>query len=177
MSDETILDTRTIFEGRVVNLDLCTVRLSNGRITTREVIRYRGAAGVVPIDDEGNVLLVRQFRLAVNRALLEIPAGGLDPAERPRDCAIREMQEETGYKPGELVELGYFLVAPGYSSERIDLFLGRSLEPAQLEMDDDESIALVRLPFDQVLEMVYDGQIEDSKTIIGVLAAAHYLKR
>jgi ADP-ribose pyrophosphatase len=175
-TEETILDTQTIFEGRVVALDVATVRLPSGRTAKRELIRHGGAEAVVPLDDEGNVLMVRQFRLAVNESLLEIPAGGLDaPDEDPRDCAAREMQEEVGYRPGELVSLGKFYVTPGYSSEVIHLFLGLKLEPASLPADDDEYIKIERLPFDQLVEMAYDGRLLDSKTIIALLRAERYL--
>ncbi|GAB4450015.1 MAG: NUDIX hydrolase [Anaerolineae bacterium] len=177
MFSETIIESQTIYTGRVFDVELDTVRLPDGRTGTREIIRHGGAAAIVPIDDEGCVIMVRQFRLPANRELLEIPAGGLDsPDEPPRDCAIRELQEETGYRPGELVALGGFFVAPGYTTEYIHLFLGRHLTPSRLEMDSDEYIAVTRVPFDEALAMAYDGRLIDSKSIIALVRAARYLQ-
>ncbi len=172
MLNETILNTQTVYEGDVVNLDVHTVQMPDGATAVREVIRHSGASAVLPIDAEGRVLLVRQFRLAAGSDLLEIPAGRLDEGEHPRECAIREMREETGYKPHELAELGAFFVAVGYSTEKIHLFLGRQLEPAPLAMDDDEIIQIERVPFQEAVAMAQDGRLVDSKTIIALLRAA-----
>lgn len=178
MPGETILDARKLYGGRVFDVDILTVRFPDGETGIREVIRHTGAAAVVPIDDDGNVLMVRQFRIAANRDLLEIPAGGLDsPDEPPRACAIRELQEETGYKPGELVDLGGYFVAPGYTTEYIHLFLGRRLTPSRLTQDADEYITVERVPFAEAVAMAYDGRLIDSKTIIGLVRAARYLGR
>lgn len=175
--NETITDTHTVYQGRIFDVQVHTVQFPDGARSIREIVQHKGAAAVVPLDDVGNILMVRQFRLAAGRPMLEIPAGGLSGTdEPPRDCAIRELQEEIGHKPRELIDLGSFYVAPGYSTERIYLFLGRQLTPSRLEMDHDERIAVVRMPFDEVLAMVYDGRIMDSKTIIAVVRAARYLE-
>ncbi|MBN1283897.1 MAG: NUDIX hydrolase [Anaerolineae bacterium] len=174
---ETILETQTIYEGRIVNLDVHTVRLPSGNVGIRELIRHGGAAAVVPIDDAGHVVMVRQFRLGAGQSLLEIPAGGLSgPDEPPHVCATREMREEIGYKPGELVELGAFFAAAAYTTEKIHLYLGRRLTPSRLTPDDDEYLKIERIPFTEALEMAYDGRITDSKTIIGIVRAARHLK-
>ncbi len=173
---ETVLETKHIFEGRIVKLDVHTVRLPSGNISKREVVWHNGGVGIVPIDDAGNIIMVRQFRLPAQQVLLEIPAGGRDGTEAPRDCAIRELQEEIGYKPNELIELGAFFVGAGYSSEEMHLYLSRRLEPSRLEPDDDESLEVVRMPFAEVLEMAYDGRLIDAKSIIAVMRAAPYLQ-
>ncbi len=178
MFRETIIDARTIYKGRVFDVEVDTVRFPDAKTGTREIIRHTGAAAVVPLDDDGNLLMVRQFRLAADREMLEIPAGGLDsPDEHPRDCALRELQEEIGHLPGELIALGSFFVAPGYSTERIYLYLARKLTPSRLEQDSDEYLAVERIPFDEVLAMAHDGRIMDAKTIIAMIRAARYLGR
>lgn len=173
---ETILDTQTIYEGRVITLDVQTVRLANGKIAERELLLHTGAAAVVPIDENGNVVLVRQYRTGAKQPLLEIPAGGLvDSAESPRACATRELQEEIGYKPEELIDLGIFFAAASYTTEQVYLYLSRRLQPSQLPPDADEFLEIERIPFDQALEMAYDGRLTDAKSIIAILRAARHI--
>lgn len=170
--EETILTTRTLFEGRVVKLDVHDVRLPNGETSTREIIRHSGAAAIVPLDADGQVVLVRQYRLAARRLMLEIPAGVLSPGEDPLVCAVRECQEETGLKPGQVEPLGGFFVAPGYTAEYIHLFVGRDLTASQLDGDIDEFVEVVRMPLTEAVRMAVAGELHDSKTIIALLKVA-----
>lgn len=171
---ETIISTRSIYDGRIVKLDLHEVELPNGEHSQREVIRHSGAVAVVALDGD-NVLLVRQFRLPAAKVLLEIPAGTLEPGEDPLACAERELQEETGYKPGGLEAMGGFFVAPGYTSEFIHLFIATQLSESRLRGDADEFIETVRLSFSDALALIEKGEIVDGKTITGLLRAARHL--
>jgi ADP-ribose pyrophosphatase len=168
---ENIISSELLYDGRIVHLYRETVRLPNGEVATREVVKHAGAVAIVPIDAEGNVLMVRQYRLPTRRTLLEIPAGTLEPEEAPLICAARELQEETGYKPGHLEQLGGIYTAPGYTSEFIHLFLATDLTESRLAPDADEFLQLVRLPFSETLRLINTGEIADGKTISGLLLA------
>jgi ADP-ribose pyrophosphatase len=171
LSEETI-STRRVYEGRVVSLRLDQVRLPDGRITDREIVEHGGAVGVVALDDDGNILLVRQFRSAVGMQLLEIPAGTLRAGEDPRACAFRELSEETGYSAQQMEPLYAFYSSPGFSNERIWLFLATGLNPGTQNMESDEAIEVVKEPLGRALEMVAAGQICDGKSILGLVTAS-----
>ncbi len=126
---------------------------------------------IVALDGQGQVLLVRQFREAIGRTLLEVPAGGLKPNEDPEQCVIREMQEETGFKPRKVEKLGGFYASPGFCTEFLHLFLATDLEPGQLYDEDTESIELVKVPLANIPQLIADGSIIDSKSIAGLLVA------
>ena len=175
--EEKILSSEPIYEGKLVKLYRDTVELPDGKQADREIVKHPGAVAMVPLLPGGDVLLVRQYRTAARRILLEIPAGTLEPGEDPLIAAERELQEETGYKPGKLVRLGAQYTAPGYTSELIHLFLATELEAARLDADDDEFIEVVRLPFDEALRQVIAGEIPDGKTQVALLLVADYLKR
>jgi ADP-ribose pyrophosphatase len=175
MTDERVIHSEEIFKGRVVNLRVETIARGDGRTYKREVIQHGGAAAVVPLDEHGNVLLVRQYRAGAGKHLLELPAGGLEPGEPPEECARRELQEEIGYIPGEMVRLGGFYVAASYTTEFITIYLARDLRPSRLEGDVDEDIAIERVPFPEALHMAMANQIEDSKTLIGLVWTAFRL--
>jgi ADP-ribose pyrophosphatase len=173
---ETIIATRKIYKGRVIKLDVHEVRLPDGNLSKREIIQHPGAVAIVALDPAQNVLLVRQFRLAANKILYEIPAGTLEPGEPPELCAERELQEEAGHKPGKLEALGGFFVAPGYTTEYIYLYLATELIEAELDGDEDEFIELQRVPMVEALAMIERGEIMDGKTINGLLRVARRLK-
>lgn len=169
---ETILSTEPVFEGVFLKVYVNMVQLPDGRPAKREVIRHPGAVAVVPFDAEGKLLLVRQYRAGIDQAIIEIPAGLLEPGEDPAACAERELREETGYRPTLLVSLGGYHIAPGYTNEYIHLYVAHDLEPAPLAQDSEEFLELIRMPFDEALEMVERGEISDSKTIIALLKVA-----
>lgn len=170
-----IVASRRIFDGRVVHLRVDTVARSDGRSYDIEVVEHGGAVAMVPLDDEGNVYLIRQYRDSVREYLLEVPAGGLEPDEPPTECARRELQEEIGFYPEQLEELGSFYLAPGYSTERITLYVARGLRPARLPGDVDEDISVERLPLRRALELALTGRIKDAKTILGLIWVARRL--
>lgn len=152
--NETIIETRTLYEGRVVKLDIHQVRLPDGQIAPREVIRHQGAVALVALDAQGQVLLVRQFRIGAGRALLEIPAGVLEPDEPVEACAVRELREETGCRPERLDYLGGFYPTPGYTTEHIHLYLATGLVEDPLDGDADEFIQVERVPLAEALAMI-----------------------
>lgn len=173
--EETIVASEQIYNGRVVHLYVHEVQLPDGKHSKREVVQHPGAVAIVAVDTDHNVLMVRQFRLPARKVLWELPAGTLEPDEAPYDCALRELQEETGFKPGKLEALGGFFVAPGYTTEYIHLFLASDLTESQLDGDADEFIEVERVSYVEVLAMIERGDIEDGKTVAGLLRVARRL--
>jgi len=154
-----------------------TVRKVDGRQSTREVIEHAPCIAVIAVDADDNVLLVKQFRKALEKELLEIPAGGIDAGEDPEAAVIREMQEETGFRPQKLKRLGGLYSSPGFCDEYLHLYLATDLVPGQLYAEDTAGIELVRVPLAQVTDLVTSGRIEDSKTIAGLLFFMEYRKK
>jgi ADP-ribose pyrophosphatase len=172
---EKLESSELIYDGRVVHLYKDSVTLPNGQSSKREVIRHVGAVALVPIDSDGKVVLVRQYRHATGKVLLEIPAGTLNKNEVPEVCAIRELQEETGYKPGKLQKIGGIYTAPGYTSEFIHLYLATDLVASELEKDEDEFIEVIRVTLDEAIELIANGEIADGKSVSGLLLARDVL--
>lgn len=170
LSEET-LETKHVFHGRLLNLVVDTVRLPNGTITNREIVQHPGASAIVPILADGQVVLIRQFRKPTNEHLLEIPAGTLEHGEEPEHCAYRELTEETGFNAGKLRKLPPFYLAPGYSSEIIHIFIATDLTLKKNNLEDDEMLEVITLPFSEAIGLIDSGQIIDSKTIAGLLMA------
>jgi ADP-ribose pyrophosphatase len=166
-----IVASREVFQGRI--FDVTVDKILEGEITyDREVVHHPGSAVIVPLFDDGTIALVRQYRHPAVRYLLEIPAGTLDGNESPEEGAARELKEELGYKAGRLEKLSEFFVSPGFCEEKMWLYLATDLTESTQELEADELIEVVRLPLRQALEMISDGEIEDAKTIIGLLLAA-----
>lgn len=175
MAKEKITDTRKIYEGHIFDIRIDTVELADGNQYEREVVQHPGAVAIVPIDEAGNVILVKQYRIGSGKHLLEIPAGGLKLDEPLDECARRELQEEISYYPDRLVKLGGFWVAPGYTTEHITIFLAQDLRPSRLPGDVDEDITVEIIPLQQAYQQALDNQFEDSKTLIGLMWASAYL--
>jgi|SRR5690606_14841903 ADP-ribose pyrophosphatase len=167
--------SKQIFSGKVVKLAVHEIRLPDGNLAVRELIEHPGAVAVVALDSQQNVMLVRQFRIGANRELYEIPAGLLEAGETPEACARRELREEIGYEPGRLESLGGFFPAAGYTTEYIHLYFTRDLIYSPLAQDRDEFIEVVRLPLPEAVRLIEQGEIVDSKTIIGLLKVVHQL--
>ena len=172
-----VLERREIHDGRVVKLAVERVRLPNGNVAELEVIRHPGAAAAVPLDDAGHVWLVRQYRHATGEWLLEVPAGKLDPGEDPQHCAAREVAEEVGQRPGQLVPLGFIFTTPGFTDEKIWLYLATALEPAGQDLQQDEVLTIERLPFDEAVRLAANGEIRDGKSVCALLRARDHLDR
>jgi ADP-ribose pyrophosphatase len=165
------LSSEEIFKGRVVELSVDTVR-EGEKTYRREVVRHAGGACAVARFDDGTVALVRQYRHPAGRHVLELPAGKLEAGESPELCARRELEEEVGVVPGRVEPLADFYTTPGFCSERLWVFLATDLREAETRHEDDEIIEVVRVPLARALSMIRDGEIEDAKTIIGLLLAA-----
>jgi ADP-ribose pyrophosphatase len=168
------LGTREIYKGRTIHVAVDTVRLPNDKEMDIELVHHQGAVAVVPVIGE-DVLMVRQYRYATGGWLLEIPAGKLEPGEKPEACAVRETEEETGYRPAELEPLGWIWTTPGFSDEKIWLFLGRGLEETRQELDEDEVLELERIPLKEAVEKAARGEIHDGKTACALLRAGRRL--
>jgi ADP-ribose pyrophosphatase len=165
------ISSQKVFEGRVFNVTVDTVR--EGQLTyQREVVHHGGSAVIVPVFDDGTVALVRQYRHPVVRYLLEAPAGTLSEGERPEVGAERELQEELGVIAGNMEKLSEFFVSPGFCEEKMWVFLATELVQGQQRLEEDEVLDVVRLPISEALEMITSGEIQDAKTIIGLMLAA-----
>ena len=166
-----ILNSQKVFDGRVVNVTVDTV--SEGELTyQREVVHHNGSAVIVPVFDDGTVALVRQYRHPAVRYLLEVPAGTLAKGERPEIGAARELKEELGLVAARLEKLSEFFVSPGFCEEKMWVYLATELSEGEQALEDDEIIDVVRLPIADALEMITSGEIQDAKTIIGLMLAA-----
>jgi len=171
---EKTLSSRLIYEGRAVKLRVDTVRLPNGRETSREIVEHSDCVAIVAIDEKDNVLLVKQFRQPVEKALLEIPAGGIEPGEDPVTTVRRELREETGYLPRKVERFGGFYSAPGYCTEYLYLYLATDLISSPLSAEDTENISLIRVPAAQIPSLITSGSICDAKSIAGLLTFLDY---
>ena len=180
MSDRPLpirLRSREVFRGRALRLDVDAVRLPGGAEVELEMVRHPGAAAVVPLLDDGTVLFVRQVRYATGGWLLEVPAGKLDPGEEPEACARRETEEETGFRPARLHALGWIWTTPGFTDEKIWLYLATGLEPSRQALQDDEVLAVERLDFEAALERAARGEIQDGKTVCALFRADAFRRR
>jgi len=169
LKPEKKLSTQPIYQGRAVNIRVDTVEKASGTKTTREVVEHSDCIAVIAIDEQDNVLLVRQFRHAVDRFLLEIPAGGIDPGEEPVDAVRRELQEEIGYFPRRIDKLGGFYATPGYGTEYLHCFVATDFVPAHLMAEDTDDIELVRVSRDEIPRLIASGEICDAKSIAALL--------
>ena len=163
---------RQVYDGKVVDLGVESAELPNGEVVNLEVVRHMGAAAVLPIKDDGSVILVRQWRHATGGWLLEVPAGKLDPGEDPASCALRETEEEIGWIPGRLEPMGWIWTTPGFCDEKIWLYLAHELKTGQQNLEEDELLTMVEMPLAEAARMATEGEITDSKTAILILRAA-----
>ncbi len=173
---EQKISSEVIYEGVIFNVEKQRVILPNGNEAVRDIVVNPNASAIVAIDNNNNVIMVKQYRTSNNRIMLEIPAGKLDKGEKPIECAKRELREETGYIPENINFLFSPMVSPGFSTEHIHIFMATNLSLGETDPDDDEFVEVVKLPITEAIEKIMNGQIEDGKTISGILAAARILK-
>jgi ADP-ribose pyrophosphatase len=158
-----------VYEGPAISLRIDKVRKPSGATATRDVVEHADCVAVVPIDDDGEVLLVKQFRYPIDSALLEVPAGGIEPGEDVMDCVRRELQEEIGFLPQKVEKLGGFYSIPGYGTEYLYVYVAKDLKPSRLVAEDTDEIEVVRVPLEQIPELILSGRICDAKTIAALL--------
>lgn len=165
---EKTIKEEKIYEGKVITLSVEDVELPNGKVSKREIVRHPGAVAIIGITDEGKLLLVKQFRKALEKTIYEIPAGKLEPGEEPLESAKRELKEETGYSAKELTHLVSFYTSPGFADELVHLYFADELERGDRELDEDEFLDNTETTLDEALEMIKDQRIYDAKTVYAV---------
>ena len=174
---EKKLTSRQVFDGGVVKLFVDEVELPDGKKSVREIVRHPGAVCVVPVTDEGEVIMVRQFRYAFGEVLLEVPAGKLEPGEDPLSAALRELEEETGTVAQNVVHLGELYTTVAIFDEKIQMYLARGLTYKNAHPDDGEFLEVEKIPLSTLVEMVMRGEIKDSKTQVAILKAHSILSK
>ena len=174
--EHKVLNSETVFTGRVFTAKVEEVIMPNGNTVTRELIEHKGGASIVAVEGD-EIIMVKQYRHAAGKFMLETPAGILEPNEDPGVCAGRELEEETGYIAQTIVPLTKIYMSVGYINEVHHIYLGTDLKQGKQHLDDEEDVEIVRMKIDDVVKSFFDGSIGDSKTIAGVLAYKEYLKR
>ena len=170
-----LIHTEVTYRGRVVDVRRDQVRLPTGRVVQLDVVKHQGAVTAIPVDDEDQIWFVRQYRYPAEAYLMELPAGTLEAGEPPDQCVLREIREEIGMAADQLVAIGSFYLAPGYSTEFMYVYLAKNLRPDPLELDVDEVIEVVKIPVDQAYKMIFAGKFQDAKTIAALHLAREYL--
>ncbi len=167
--EEKTMKCERIYEGRIINVRVDTVELPNKKYSKREIVEHPGAVGIIAITEDNKIMFVKQFRKPVEEVLLEIPAGKLEPMERPDKCAIRELEEETGFTTDRVEKILEFYTTPGFSNEILHIYLAENLKEGNINPDEDENIETIQLSIEDALNKIKTGEIKDAKTIIGVL--------
>ena len=170
---ETTIESRIAYEGRILKVRVDTVQLSHGGPGTREIVEHSECVCVVPVDEQNNVVLVRQFRKPAEETLLEVPAGRVEKGEASPEAALRELREETGYTAEKLQLLSTFWTTPGFCTERMHSYLATGLRPGSPQQDEDEAIQVVKVPLDTTPHMIRRGEISDAKSIASLLMAIY----
>lgn len=173
---EKTVNSKRIYEGKVIKVRVDTVELPDKKYSKREIVEHPGAVAILPITNDGHVILVKQFRKPVESFLLEIPAGKIDSNESPEQCAIRELKEETGIIANKIEHLTEFYTSAGFSNEKMHLFIAKDLIFDKASPDVDEFLEIIKVDYNILLEMIRNGEINDCKTIIAVLTYETFLK-
>ncbi len=174
--EPAIISRQTLMQLHAFDVERVHFRLPDGRERDYDLVQHVAAVTILPVDDLGRVHLVRQYRIGAEQELLELPAGVMDPGEEPLVAAHRELREEIGKDCGEMIRLGGFYMAAGYSSEYMHVFLALNLKDSPLEQDDDEFLTIVKLPLSEVMEMAADGRLADGKSLSTLLLARQELE-
>jgi ADP-ribose pyrophosphatase len=169
---EKQVSSKQIFKGKIITVRHDEVELVDGKRAWREVVHHNGGVAVLALDDDKNVLFVRQYRYPYGEVLLELPAGKLEPGENPLSAGLRELEEETGHVAGQYESLGQCYPTVGYCDEVLHLYLARGLTKTAQNLDEDEFLSVEKIPFDKAVELCLDGTIKDAKTVVAVLKVA-----
>ncbi len=167
---EKTISTKNIFKGKIIKLRVDEVILNNDNKATREIVEHSGAVAIIPIIDKDRMFLVRQFRKPIEKELIELPAGKLEREENPKECALRELEEEIGYRAGKIQKLITIYTSPGFANEIIHIYVASDLKKTRINRDKDEFMDILKVSFEEVKDMINNGKIQDAKTIAGVLA-------
>ena len=174
---EKKISGENIFDGIVLHVRKDTVELPDGNTSTREYIKHNGAVCVIPVTDKGEIVLERQFRYAIGKILIEIPAGKLEPGEDRLEAAKRELKEETGYVAGKMTYIGEFFGSPALLEERVTMYLATELTKSEMNLDEDEFLEVFTMPLEEAVEKVMSNEFDDAKTQLCILKAYHILKK
>ena len=174
---EKQISSETVFSGIIVDVRSDIAELQTGKHVSREVVVHPGGVGIVPLTDDGKIILVRQYRYPMGQELLEIPAGKLDKNEDPLECAKRELSEETGCTASELVSLGAIYPSPGFCTEVLHLYLALGLKQGKMHLDEDEHLSVETICIDELMKKVMNNELSDAKTVIGILKTKEYLRQ
>jgi len=172
-----VLKSDLKYEGHIINLRLDDVRFPNNKVFLREIIEHKGAVGIIPVCSDGKVIMVKQYRHPVGGFLLEIPAGLFHPGESAQECAIRELKEETGAVATKFHKLAEFYTTPGYSNEKLHLYLALVDRETSPQPEEDELLEIEKIDFKEAYDLIAKGEIQDSKTIIGLCLASNLVKQ
>ena len=173
--EEKTLEQEIIYRGKIINLIRKKVTTINGS-STREIIEHKGGSVIAALTKDEKLVMVKQFRKPAERVMLELPAGKRDGEEKAEEVALRELREETGYVAGKITHLTDFYTTPGYSTEKLSLFLAEELSPGETDFDENEAIDIVEMPLKELVGMVLRGEIEDGKTQLGILMTAEIIR-
>ena len=173
---EKQIETKTVYEGLIVNIRSDIAEIQNGKKVPREVVEHPGGVGIVPVTRDNKVLMVRQYRYPMEEELLEIPAGKLGEGEVPLDCAVRELSEETGCAAGRIVDLGAIYPSPGFCKETLYLYLALDLQQGDIHLDEDELLSVEPVGIDELIDKIMANELPDAKSIIGIMKAKKYLE-
>lgn len=172
--EEKTVKSERVYEGKIINIRVDTVELPHKKYSKREIVEHPGAVGVIPITSDGDIVLVKQFRKPVEEVLLEIPAGLIECGEEPDQCATRELKEETGYTTKKLKRLFEYYSTPGFSDEKIHIYLAEEITEGVAHPDENEYIEIVKMPINEALKKIKTGDIKDAKTIVAILACSDF---
>lgn len=167
---EKTISSEMIYDGKVIKVKVDEVQLPNGKTAKREIVTHQGAVAVLPLTNDGKMIAVRQFRKPLEKTIVEIPAGKLEKGENPLDCAIRELEEETGYKAHKLEHFSSFYTSPGFADEILHLYVATDLYEGVLQPDEDEFVETLHLTLEEAKELMAQGEICDAKTVLAIIA-------
>jgi len=170
-----LIKSEPLFQGRAFKIRRDTLKTPDGKETKLDIVEHGGSVIIIPVDDDGNILFVRQYRHAAGMDMLELPAGTLEEGEDPAVCAAREIREETGFAADKIKKIGNFYLAPGYSTEFMHVYLAQELRHDPLEVDADEFLSVEKIPFAEAIQMAERGEMPDAKSLAALLLAKSYI--
>lgn len=167
---EQTIRSEQIYDGKIIKVKVDEVLLPNGKTSKREIVQHQGAVAVLPFTDDGKLVVVRQFRKPLERTIVELPAGKLEPGEDPLECAKRELAEETGFQAEQFTHLSTFYTSPGFADERLHLYVATGLRPGKARLDEDEFVEVLTLSLPEAKALHEQGEICDAKTVLALFA-------